>query len=74
MTHITLPTPGAPGWQGTVASVAGRTGNIELTKADVGLGNVDNTADADKPISTATAAALSGKMTIIDEFDEGVLA
>ena len=30
-----------------------------VTKTDVGLGNVDNTSDADKPISTATAAALA---------------
>ena len=28
-----------------------------LTKSDVGLGNVDNTADAAKPVSTAQAAA-----------------
>lgn len=32
-----------------------------VTKSDVGLSNVDNTSDADKPISTATATALSGK-------------
>jgi len=32
-----------------------------LTKAQVGLGNVDNTSDANKPISTATQAALDGK-------------
>lgn len=32
--------------------------NIELTKADVGLNNVNNTADLDKPISTATQAAI----------------
>ena len=31
------------------------------TKADVGLGNVDNTSDLDKPISTATQAALDLK-------------
>ncbi|WP_423373199.1 tail fiber domain-containing protein [Stenotrophomonas maltophilia] len=31
------------------------------TKAQVGLGNVDNTADLDKPISTATQTALDGK-------------
>ena len=31
------------------------------TKATVGLGNVDNTSDANKPISTATAAALANK-------------
>lgn len=29
-----------------------------LVKADIGLGNVDNTSDADKPISTAQAAGL----------------
>lgn len=32
-----------------------------VTKAQVGLGNVDNTSDADKPISTATQTALNGK-------------
>ena len=31
------------------------------TKAQVGLGNVDNTSDAAKPVSTATQAALDGK-------------
>ena len=37
------------------------------TKADVGLGNADNTSDADKPISTATQTALDLK---IGEFYE----
>lgn len=32
-----------------------------LSKGDVGLGNVDNTADADKPVSTATQTALNSK-------------
>jgi hypothetical protein len=45
----------------SVASVSGRTGNITLTKADVGLSNVDDTSDASKPISTATQTALNGK-------------
>lgn len=31
----------------------------EVTKAQVGLGNVDNTSDLDKPISNATQAALN---------------
>lgn len=44
-----------------VTSVAGKTGAVTLTKSDVGLGNVDNTSDADKPISTAVAAALATK-------------
>lgn len=34
-----------------------------LTKANVGLGNVDNTTDAAKPISTATQTALNAKLT-----------
>lgn len=42
---------------GDVTSVAGRTGAVVLTKADVGLSNVDNTADSAKPVSTAQAAA-----------------
>lgn len=32
-----------------------------VTKAQVGLGNVDNTADADKPVSTAQQAELDAK-------------
>lgn len=39
-----------------------RTGNISITKSNVGLGNVDNTADADKPISAAAQTALDGKV------------
>lgn len=33
-----------------------------VTKAQVGLGNVDNTSDTDKPISTATQTALNNKV------------
>ena len=53
-----------------VSSVAGLAGTIAasdlktaltLAKSDVGLSNVDNTADSAKPISTATQAALDGK-------------
>lgn len=45
-----------------VQSVAGKTGTVSLVKGDVGLGNVDNTSDANKPISTATQTALNGKV------------
>lgn len=38
---------------------------VELAKSDVGLGNVDNTSDANKPISTATQMALNGKQSTI---------
>lgn len=52
-------------WQtpagGAVTSVAGKTGAVSLVKGDVGLGNVDNTADSAKPVSTAQQAALDAK-------------
>src|SRR5210317_992962 len=35
--------------------------NDNISKTDVGLGNVDNTSDADKPVSTATQTALDLK-------------
>lgn len=44
-----------------VMSFNGRTGAVSAVKADVGLGNVDNTSDAAKPISTAVATALGLK-------------
>jgi Pectate lyase superfamily protein len=49
----------SPSFTGTVSGV---------TKAMVGLGNADDTSDANKPISTAQAAALAVKV------DEGSLA
>lgn len=45
-----------------VASVNGQTGTVVLTKSDIGLGNVNNTSDANKPISTATQTALDAKV------------
>lgn len=44
-----------------VTSVAGKTGAVTLNKSDVGLGNVDNTADVNK--SVAQAAAWKGTDT-----------
>lgn len=38
----------------------------EVNKAQVGLGNVDNTSDANKPISTATQNALNSKFNASD--------
>ena len=34
------------------------------TKANVGLGNVDNTSDVNKPVSTAQQTALNGKLSL----------
>ena len=43
----------------TVNSVQPVNGNITLTPSDIGLGNVNNTSDADKPVSTAQQEAIS---------------
>lgn len=48
-----------------VTSVNNKTGAVTLAKGDVGLGNVDNTSDANKPISNATQAALNDKQSKI---------
>jgi hypothetical protein len=53
---------------GVVAPLADPTftGTVSgITKTMVGLGNVDNTSDADKPISTLTQTALNGKENTI---------
>ena len=44
-----------------VVTVAKLKTDMNLAKGDVGLGNVNNTSDADKPISTATQTALNNK-------------
>lgn len=46
----------SPTFTGTVAGI---------TKSMVGLGNVNNTADADKPVSTAQQAALNNKLSSV---------
>lgn len=40
--------------------------DIDLNKTDLGLENVDNTADIDKPVSNATATALSKKADLVN--------
>lgn len=46
----------------TVNMVPPINGDITLTKSDIGLGNVDNTSDANKPVSTAQQTALDLKV------------
>lgn len=62
---------GGGGGGGAVDSVFGRTGvvtaqNGDYTKAQVGLGSVDNTSDLNKPISNATQTALNTKASNAD--------
>ena len=48
--------------ESVVTAHTGNTSNPHsVTKAQVGLGNVDNTSDANKPVSTATQTALNLK-------------
>lgn len=56
-------TSGAGGSE-TVLTVNGQVGDVVLGKADLGLANVDNTSDLNKPISTATQDALDDKSDI----------
>ena len=57
---------GGGGGGGDVTGVKGaaestyRKGNVNITPENIGLGNVSNTSDANKPISTAEQAALDG--------------
>lgn len=51
--------PATIGTSGTTAAA----GNHSHTKADIGLGNVDNTADADKPVTNAETTALGNVVT-----------
>ena len=48
----------------TYADLAVSTAVAALTKTSVGLENVDNTSDEDKPVSTATQTALSLKANL----------
>lgn len=43
------------------AETAYRLGQVNITKANIGLGNVDNTSDENKPVSAATQTALNLK-------------
>lgn len=50
----------------TLANVAALKTSLSLVKADVGLGNVDNTSDASKPVSATQQAALDLKANLSD--------
>ena len=55
----------------TIVNLTAHTSNTEnphgVTATQVGLGNVDNTSDADKPISTAVQSALDKKQDSTDD-------
>jgi len=70
ITEIVQPSSSAGG----VTSVAGHTGDVTLTKTDVGLGNVDNTSDVNKPVNSATQAALNAKAPVASPLFTGTPA
>lgn len=59
-----------------VQSVNGQVGFVNITPSGLGLGNVDNTSDLNKPISNATQevfnnvfnqlSAISGELTVVE--------
>ena len=57
-----------------VSSVNGNTGAVTLVKADVGLGNADNTSDLNKVISTLTQAEIDTKLDTASYTAADVLA
>lgn len=61
MKSFFYPSVSGSGGAGAVDSVNGQTGVVVLTKSDLSLGNVDNTSDANKPVSSATQTALNLK-------------
>lgn len=55
-----------------VQSVNGQTGVVSITKVDIGLGSVDNTSDADKPVSTAQANAIAQVQENLDQLSSNL--
>ena len=51
--------------------IADKENPHKVTKAQVGLGNADNTADADKPVSTAQQAAINTAKQQADSYTDG---
>jgi microcystin-dependent protein len=60
---------------GDFLKAGGASGSADwttITKTDVGLANVDNTSDANKPVSTAQQTAITN--AAVDIKDEGILS
>ena len=55
-----------------VASINGQTGEVTLSKDDLGLNSVDNTTDLDKPVSNAVAHQLSLMASRIAVLENGL--
>lgn len=73
MTHeyadadITISNTGVIGLKGNAESTY-RNGTVNITPANIGLGNVNNTSDADKPVSTAQRQAIDSAVGSIRNY------
>lgn len=74
--RVTAETNRAAAFQELVAHKASTSNPHGVTKAQVGLGNVDNTSDANKPVSVAMQAALNLKSdkTVTDGHETRITA
>ena len=57
---------------GTAAGTAISNAVSALTKSSVGLANVDNTSDANKPVSTAQATAIAAALTAAEIYADAL--
>jgi len=57
---------------GTAAGTAISNAVSALTKSSVGLANVDNTSDANKPVSTAQATAIATALTAAEAYADAL--
>ena len=55
-----------------IAHIANKSNPHEVTRAQVGLGNVDNTADVDKPVSTAVNLELTRIEELVNTTQENI--
>ncbi len=56
------------GGTGAVNSVNGKTGDVNLTKSDLNLNNVDDTNDIEKPVSTLQQTAINQSLQAAKDY------
>lgn len=71
---ITIITNNSTNWNSAYTHSQTTSGNPHnVTKSEVGLGNVDNTSDVNKPVSTAQAAADTAALNAAKAYADGLV-
>ena len=71
---ITIVTNNSTNWNTAYTHSQTTSGNPHnVTKSEVGLGNVDNTSDVNKPVSTAQAAADTAALNAAKAYADGLV-